>query len=137
MNEKPNRKRPSLIRHTRNSLSMELRAWKGLIRAEWKWILTALVVLLALAIFSRPLPPSDIYLADEGGVQVDMSREASLETNDAPTHDSDTPTAVSLVSMFQTNSVAFRCERFINWQRRRASAVAILTGATWGAPVEG
>ena len=63
MNEKPNRKRPSLIRHTRNSLSMELRAWKGLIRTEWKWILTALVVLLALAIFSRPLPPSDVYLA--------------------------------------------------------------------------
>ena len=63
MNEKPNRKRPSLIRHTRNSLSMELRAWKGLIRAEWKWILIALVVLLALAIFSRPLPPSDVYLA--------------------------------------------------------------------------
>lgn len=81
---------------------------------------------------------SDIYLADEGGVQVDMSREASLEMADNPAHNSDTPTgATSLVSMFQTNSVAFRVERFINWQRRRASAVAILTGATWGAPVEG
>lgn len=81
---------------------------------------------------------SDIYLADEGGVQVDMSREASLEMADNPAHNSDTPTgATSLVSMFQTNSVAFRVERFINWQRRRPSAVAILTGATWGAPVEG
>lgn len=80
---------------------------------------------------------SDIYLADEGGVQVDMSREASLEMADNPAHNSDTPTgATSLVSMFQTNSVAFRVERFINWKRRRPSAVAILTGATWGAPVE-
>ncbi len=63
-----------------------------------------------------------------------MSREASLEMADNPAHNSDTPTgATSLVSMFQTNSVAFRVERFINWARRRASAVAILTGATWGA----
>jgi len=79
----------------------------------------------------------DIYLADEGGVQVDMSREASLEMADNPSHNSDTPTgATSLVSMFQTNSVAFRVERFINWKRRRPSAVAILTGATWGVPAE-
>ncbi len=80
---------------------------------------------------------SDIYLADEGGVQVDMSREASLEMADNPAHNSDTPTgATSLVSMFQTNSVAFRVERYINWARRRPSAVAILTGATWGEPAE-
>lgn len=80
---------------------------------------------------------SDIYLADEGGIQVDMSREASLEMADNPAHNSDTPTgATSLVSMFQTNSVAFRVERFINWSRRRPSAVAILTGATWGVPAE-
>jgi hypothetical protein len=80
---------------------------------------------------------SDIYLADEGGIQVDMSREASLEMADNPAHDSTTPTgATSLVSMFQTNSVAFRVERFINWARRRPAAVAILTGVTWGtAPV--
>lgn len=76
---------------------------------------------------------NDIYLADEGGMQVDMSREASLEMADNPAHNSTTPTpSASLVSMFQTNSVAFRVERFINWSRRRPSAVAILTGATWG-----
>ena len=78
---------------------------------------------------------NDIYLADEGGIQVDMSREASLEMADNPAHNSDTPTgATALVSMFQTNSVAFRVERFINWSRRRPSAVAVLTGASWGAP---
>ena len=75
----------------------------------------------------------DIYLGDEGGVMVDMSREASLEMDDAPTHDSDTPTGTNLVSLWQTNSVAMRAERFINWSRRRDSAVAYLTGVNWGA----
>ena len=76
---------------------------------------------------------SDIYLADEGGIEVAMSEEASLSMDDAPTMTSDTPTAVSVVSMFQTNSVAFRAERTINWLRRRTESVAVLTGVAWGA----
>jgi hypothetical protein len=68
---------------------------------------------------------SDIYLADEGGFSVDMSTEASLQMDDAPTQSSiATVTATSVVSMFQTNSVAFRAERTMNWAKRRASAVA-------------
>lgn len=74
---------------------------------------------------------SDIYITEEGGVQVDLSREASLEMADNPAHNSTTPTPAQLVSMFQTNSVAFRAERFINWARRRPSGVAVVTGATW------
>lgn len=78
---------------------------------------------------------SDIYLADEGGVQVKMSDQASLEMADNPAHDSTTPTgATAMVSMFQSNSIAFLCERFINWSRRRPSAVAYLTGVAWGTP---
>lgn len=76
---------------------------------------------------------SDIYLADDGGIAVDMSREASLEMDNAPTHDSDTPTQTDLVSLWQTNSVGFRAERTVNWARRRSSAVAYLTGVNWGA----
>lgn len=76
---------------------------------------------------------SDIYFADEGGVQVDVSREASLQMLDNPTNDSVTPTATSMVSMFQTNSVAFRAERILNWSKRRTSAVALLDGVAWGA----
>lgn len=76
---------------------------------------------------------SDIYLADEGGVNVDMSREASLEMADNPAHDSTTPTAATgLVSLWQTNSVGFRAERTVNWARRRTSAVAVLSGVAWG-----
>jgi HK97 family phage prohead protease len=77
---------------------------------------------------------SDIYLADEGDIDVDMSTEASLEMDTAPTGDSITPTAAELVSLWQTNSVGFRAERTVNWARRRASAVAYLTGVAWGTP---
>lgn len=77
----------------------------------------------------------DVYLADEGGVAVDMSREASLQMNDAPTtQDATTGTGTSLVSLWQTNAVGFRAERTINWARRRASAVALLDEVNWGLP---
>lgn len=78
----------------------------------------------------------DIYLADDGGITIDMSREASLQMNDAPSsHDSITPTeAASLVSLWQTNSVGFLAERVINWSKRRASAVAVLDEVAWGQP---
>lgn len=75
----------------------------------------------------------DIYFADEGGVQIDVSREASLQMLDNPTNDVVTPTATAMVSMWQTNSVAFRAERFLNWSKRRTSAVALLNGVSWGA----
>ena len=78
---------------------------------------------------------SDIYEADEGGIAIDMSREASLEMSDAPTHNSTTPTAASLVSLWQTNSVGIRAERTINWARRRPASVAYLTGVQWGGAV--
>lgn len=75
---------------------------------------------------------SDIWFADDGGVSVDMSTEASLQMLDNPTNDSVTPTATTLVSMFQTNSVAFRAERTINWTRRRDTGVALIEGVAWG-----
>jgi HK97 family phage prohead protease len=78
----------------------------------------------------------DVYLADEGGVDIAMSTEASLEMVDNPTQDAgaSTPVDAELVSMFQTNSVAFRAERTMNWARRRASAVAWMDNITWGDP---
>jgi len=73
----------------------------------------------------------NIYLADDGGVAIDISTEASLEMQSTPTHDSLTPAPIELVSMFQTNSVAVRAERWINWQRRRDAAVSIITGVDY------
>lgn len=83
------------------------------------------------------LNASDIYFADEGGITVDMSTEASLEMLDSSLQQSAVAdvNATSLVSMFQTNSVAFLAERSLNWARRRTSAVAYLTSADWGGAV--
>lgn len=75
---------------------------------------------------------SDIWLADDGQVTVDASQEASLQMLDNPTNNSASGTPTTMVSMFQTNSTAFRAERYINWARRRASGVAYLTGVSWG-----
>lgn len=78
----------------------------------------------------------DIWFADEGGIEVDISTEASLEMMDNPTGDSiaSTPVDAELVSMFQTNSVAFRAERTINWARRRSTGVALISDVAWGEP---
>jgi HK97 family phage major capsid protein/HK97 family phage prohead protease len=79
---------------------------------------------------------SDIWIGDDGGLQIDMSDQASLQMvggdDEGSTQSSTTPTATSVVSMFQTNSVAFRAERTMNWARRRTSAVAYIEDVDWG-----
>ena len=74
---------------------------------------------------------SEIWLADDGQVSLAASTEASLEMNSAPTSNATTPTAVQMVSMFQTDSVALRAERYINWAKRRTQAVAYVTGVNY------
>jgi len=76
----------------------------------------------------------EIYLGDEGGFAVDMSREASLEMSDAPTGVSGPapPVPAQVVSLWQTNSVGLRAERTINWMPRRPEAVVVLNGVHWG-----
>ena len=73
---------------------------------------------------------SDIYLGDEGGFQLDLSREASLQMSDAP--DSPPTAATVMVSLWQMNLVGFRAERTINWAKRRPSAAAYLNKVKWG-----
>ena len=74
---------------------------------------------------------ADVYLADDGEVMIDASREASIEMSDAPTANAVAGTGASMVSMFQTNSVAVRAERFVNWGKRRATAAQYVTEAVW------
>ena len=68
----------------------------------------------------------EIFIGDEGGIEVSVTDQASLVMADNPTGDSITPTASGskLVSLWQTNSIAWRVERMVNWQKRRAQAVA-------------
>jgi len=74
----------------------------------------------------------DIWFADDGQVTVDASREASIMMDDAPTDVVSGGTGASLVSMWQNNAIAIRCERFVNWQKRRSAAVQVLSGVFWG-----
>lgn len=74
---------------------------------------------------------SEILLADEGGVTVDVSREASLQMNSTP----DNPATASTVmtSLWQNNLLGIRAERMITWRKRRPQAVAYISGANYGA----
>ena len=74
----------------------------------------------------------EVFLADDGAVSIDVSREASLQMLDNPTNASSTATPTTAVSMFQTNSIAIRAERFINWAKRRSEAVAYMDDVNWG-----
>jgi HK97 family phage prohead protease len=76
---------------------------------------------------------SDVYLADEGGVAIDMSTEASLEMSSTPAQHADgTPAGAAMVSLWQGNLIGFRAERTINWGHRRAVTAPYLTGVEWG-----
>jgi HK97 family phage major capsid protein len=66
---------------------------------------------------------SEVFLADDGGVSLDISREASLNmvnTSDAK----DNPT--TMVSLWQHNLVGLRAERYITYKRRRTAAVSYI-----------
>jgi HK97 family phage major capsid protein len=71
--------------------------------------------------------PSEILLADDGGVTIDMSREASLQMETTP--DSPFTASTVTVSLWQHNMVAIRAERMINWKPRRATAAGVIAGA--------
>lgn len=62
----------------------------------------------------------EVLLADDGGVSIDMSMEASVQMNDAPSAG-----AQSLVSLWQNNLVGIRAEQYINWAARRPSNLGI------------
>ena len=96
--------------------------WKGL-----TFIVSNTVTTKVIA-----LQPSLVFYADDGGVTIDASSEASLQMDSAPMSPVDATTVY--VSMFQANCVALRAERFINWKKANANAVKYLTAAAWPAP---
>ncbi|MEG8222429.1 phage major capsid protein [Sphingomonas sp. HH69] len=72
---------------------------------------------------------SEILLADDGQTMLDVSSEASLQMDSAPT---DPPAAATVfVSLWQMNMVGIRAERYINWGKRRAGAVQFITGTAY------
>jgi hypothetical protein len=80
------------------------------------------------------LSPSDIWRIGDTGVEVSVSRDATVEMNSVPVGAADVPTASSedSVSMFQTESTAIKVVRRINFQKRRTGAVAYVGDADYG-----
>jgi HK97 family phage prohead protease len=71
----------------------------------------------------------DILLADDGQVTIDASREASLQMDSAP--DSPETASTVMVSMWQHNMMAVKAERYINWTKRRSTAVGFIQNAKY------
>ena len=82
------------------------------------------------------LDPSSILLADDGDIDIDITDQASLEMLDGSlTQDGTAGTGASLVSLWQNGLVGIKAERFVNFVKGRAAAVAYIGAAGWnGAP---
>lgn len=74
---------------------------------------------------------AEIWLADDGSVTLDWSDQATIEMSDTPTGSSSatvTSNGSPFVSMWQTNSIALRAERFMWWGARRTGAIQWIDG---------
>lgn len=76
--------------------------------------------------------PGEVFLADDGGASVEASDQVSIEMDGAPSSKS-TPTATgaSMVSMFQTESIAIKGIRHVNWAKARSQACQYIRSAAY------
>lgn len=72
------------------------------------------------------LDAAELIVADEGSAAVEASGETSLQMLDNPTNDAATATATTMVSMWQTNSIAIRVQREIAWAMAHSGACAFM-----------
>jgi len=79
------------------------------------------------------MKPSDVYRIGDDGIAVSISREASIEMNDAPAGEVHTPTAPTgkVLNMFQTESTAIKIVRSINFAKRRSGCVQFIDDAAY------
>lgn len=77
------------------------------------------------------LDPRYIAVADDDGLVINISRQATVQMDSAP----DAPPTASTVhtSLWQQNLVGLLAERYIRWKRARTSAVQWVSGATYAA----
>lgn len=77
--------------------------------------------------------PSQVYYANDGGIEIDVSDQASVEMDTAPAIGESSPiTDVgSLKSLWQNNLIGFRAEIMVDWKRGRTSAVEYIYNAVY------
>lgn len=78
------------------------------------------------------LQPGEVFLADDGGASVEASDQVSVEMVDSSSQKSTaTSTAAQLVSMFQTDSIALKALRHVNWTKARSQACQFIRSAAY------
>jgi HK97 family phage major capsid protein len=67
---------------------------------------------------------NEVLLADDGQMMIDVSTEASVQMDNAPSAG-----AQSLVSLWQNGLLGVKVDRWIYWSKRRSQAVQFIDGA--------
>lgn len=108
--------------------SQDVRAFPDISMTGGTWYGLPVIVSNAMVAAGSPaelqialVTQSEVLMADDGGVSLDMSTEASVQMNDAPTAG-----AQSLVSLWQNNLIGIRAERYINWAPARTGSTGIV-----------
>lgn len=70
------------------------------------------------------LDQREVLLADDGQMMLDVSSEAAVQMNDAPSDG-----AQSLVSLWQNGLLGVKVDRWIYWTKRRSTALQYIDGA--------
>ena len=80
--------------------------------------------------------PTAIVVGD-GGVELDLSSQTSLQLDTAPTNTTTgfgaspiAPTAANMVSLYQADATAIRCKRTVSWLKARP-CVAYVSGINY------
>jgi len=74
------------------------------------------------------LNPTQILLAEDPTVNIDISEEASVVMTTTP---ASSPAATSLVSFWQNNLIGLRVDQFITWKRALTAAVEYISNAVY------
>lgn len=78
------------------------------------------------------LNPREVFLADDGATSLEASDQVAIQMDDATTQQSTaTSTGTTVVSMFQTESIAIKAVRYINWAKARSQACAFIQAAAY------
>jgi HK97 family phage major capsid protein len=93
------------------------------------------------AVVSSAVPAGSLYLinaagvaATAGGIELRASRQASILMNTVPVMDATTPAPATLVSMWQSNTVAFLAECQFGALPLRTDVCAVIQSINWGGP---
>jgi len=77
----------------------------------------------------------EVYLADDGGVDVEVSDTASIEMLDSSlVQDGTAGTGTSLVSLWQSGMLGLMANREVTWKLRRSTAVQYISPAAYAPP---